>query len=205
MNLQLNSIQYPVYNLGPGKRIGIWVQGCTLKCGNCISKSLWDQKGGSSVSVEDVFAFIKKNESGFDGITISGGEPFQQYTPLMALLLMVKKFTRLNTLCYSGYTLDELNIKFPDQAFFKLTDYLVDGRYDSHLHYDKGMKGSSNQKLYEFSNGDVRVKKDSFQSHKWSVLFQPDNTVRMVGVPKKNEMPELKNKLKKDGILIALE
>ena len=32
MNWQLNKIQYPLYNLGVGKRIGIWVKGCTLAC-----------------------------------------------------------------------------------------------------------------------------------------------------------------------------
>lgn len=58
MNWQLNKIQYPVYNLGEGKRIGIWVQGCSIECKGCINKTLWNNNGGKGISVVDLFNWV---------------------------------------------------------------------------------------------------------------------------------------------------
>ena len=119
MNWRLNKIQYPVYNLGPGKRIGIWVQGCSLGCKGCLNKTTWNKNEGQSVPVLDLFNWIGNLGSDFDGITISGGEPFQQYEPLIAFLHLVKSRTRFNTYCFSGYYLDELDSLFPDRLFYR--------------------------------------------------------------------------------------
>ncbi len=60
MPWQLNRIQYPVNNLGNGKRIGIWVQGCSLSCKGCISQTLQNQKGGNQVNIEQLINKIRK-------------------------------------------------------------------------------------------------------------------------------------------------
>ena len=91
MNWQLNNIKYPVYNLGEGKRIGIWIQGCTLGCKGCINKTLWSNSGGKTLQVLDIYNLIIDLSDGYDGITISGGEPFEQYEQLIAFLHLIKK------------------------------------------------------------------------------------------------------------------
>lgn len=48
MNWRLNKIQYPVYNLGPGRRVGIWVQGCDLGCEGCVNQTLWGRGAGAT-------------------------------------------------------------------------------------------------------------------------------------------------------------
>ena len=73
MNWQLNKIQYPLYNLGVGKRIGIWVQGCTLACDGCINEMIWSKKKGKSIAVYDLYQFIESIKEDYDGVTISGG------------------------------------------------------------------------------------------------------------------------------------
>jgi anaerobic ribonucleoside-triphosphate reductase activating protein len=205
MNWQLSSIQYPVYNLGPGKRIGIWVQGCTLKCDDCVNKTLWSKDGGKAVHVEDVFNFVKQFENKYDGISISGGEPFQQYIQLMAFLMMVKKHTKYNVLCYSGYTLEELLKLFPDKAFLSLTGYLIDGRYNSDFHNNEGLRGSANQRLYKFENSEAVEISDYFSSNKWSVAVHSDKTINMVGVPKEKDLSSISEHMKKEGFLIDFE
>ena len=35
--LALSRMHFPVTTLGPGNRIGIWVQGCTIRCPGCVS------------------------------------------------------------------------------------------------------------------------------------------------------------------------
>lgn len=42
MNLALSRMHFPVTTLGPGDRIGIWFQGCSIRCTGCISKDTWD-------------------------------------------------------------------------------------------------------------------------------------------------------------------
>ncbi len=200
MNWQLNKIQYPVYNLGEGKRIGIWVQGCNLGCKGCVNKTLWSSTGGKSISVVDVFNWVVEKQNEFDGITISGGEPFQQYEQLVSFLHLVKTRTSLNVHCFSGYYLNELQEQFPDKLFLKYIDTLVDGRYIEEQHENSNLKGSANQSIYKVIEA-VPVKQNkSRASKKWSLNVSSENEIYMAGIPKKNELKTLCNELAEVGI-----
>jgi hypothetical protein len=72
----------------------------------------------------DIIYFIQEIQHNYEGITISGGEPFDQYPQLMAFASMIKRVTKLNILCYSGYYLKELEEKFSDKAFYQCLDFL---------------------------------------------------------------------------------
>ena len=200
MNWQLNKIQYPIYNLGEGKRIGIWVQGCDLGCKGCVNQTLWNKKGGKSISVIDVFNWLAQIQNEFDGITISGGEPFQQYEQLISFLHLVKTKTDLNVHCFSGYYLNELEENFPDKLFLKYIDTLVDGRYIEEQHEETNIKGSSNQTFYRIIDGVAKKNPNPIVSKKWSVNISNDNRINMAGIPKKNELRNLCNELAEVGI-----
>ncbi len=200
MNWQLNKIQYPVYNLGEGKRIGIWVQGCNLACKGCVNKTLWTNTGGKSISVVDVFNWVVSIKNDFDGITISGGEPFQQYEQLIVFLHLIKTKTNLTVHCFSGYYLNELQEQFPDKLFFKYIDTLVDGRYIEEQHENSNIKGSANQSVYRIID-EVPVKQRKTRaSKKWSLNVSSENEIYMSGIPKKNELKTLCNELAEVGI-----
>ena len=200
MNWQLNKIQYPVYNLGKGKRIGIWVQGCNLACKGCVNKTLWSNKGGKIISVLDVFNWVASIQSDFDGITVSGGEPFQQYEQLISFLHLIKTKTNLTVHCFSGYYLNELEENFPDKLFLKYIDTLVDGRYIEEQHENTNIKGSINQTVYRISDGvAIRMRKPS-ASNKWSVNISHDNRINMAVIPKENEIEKLCEELAEMGI-----
>lgn len=196
----MNRILYPIYNLGPGKRIGIWVQGCSLKCQGCISPSLWPENGGRKIEIEYLVHQIRKIQGHFDGITISGGEPFDQYDALIAFSTFIKKKTKLNVFVFSGYRLDELKNKFRDHLFMTSIDYLMDDRYRQELHDDTNTRGSGNQKLYHFQNNRPRLLEECFESSKWSVCITPDHKMFLSGIPKKNELNLIKTRLKNSGI-----
>jgi len=200
MNWQLNKIQYPVYNLGEGKRIGIWVQGCNLGCKGCVNKTLWSKTGGKSVSVVDVFNWVASNQNDFDGITISGGEPFQQYEQLITFLHLVKTKTNLSVHCFSGYYLNELEKNFPEKLFLKYIDTLVDGRYIEEQHENTNIKGSSNQTVYSIIDGVAKREIEISASKKWSVNISTDNRIYMTGIPKKNELKKMRDGLAEVGI-----
>ena len=47
---------FPVTALGPGPRLGLWVQGCHLACPGCMSRDTWDPYGGDAAAIDDLVA-----------------------------------------------------------------------------------------------------------------------------------------------------
>ncbi|MDY0202105.1 MAG: 4Fe-4S single cluster domain-containing protein [Bacteroidales bacterium] len=200
MNWQLNKIQYPIYNLGEGKRIGIWVQGCSLGCKGCVNKTLWNNTGGKSISIVDLFNWVVSFQNDFNGITISGGEPFQQYEQLIAFLHLIKSKTYLNAVCFTGYYFKELVELFPDKLFLKYIDTLIDGRYIDERHDDSNLKGSLNQTIYRFVNGEAIIESKKTNSTKWSINIDCNNQIYMAGIPKNHELERISHELEILGI-----
>ena len=85
--LALSRIHFPVTMLGPGMRIGIWFQGCSIRCSGCISLDTWASERGIT-SVEAVFQTMQPFLPHADGLTVSGGEPFDQPLALVRFLLL---------------------------------------------------------------------------------------------------------------------
>jgi anaerobic ribonucleoside-triphosphate reductase activating protein len=81
-------ILYPVKVLGPGDRIGIWLCGCNRACPGCSNPELWSPRPEFELSVENLCHLINQIlvNHPVDGITITGGEPFQQAADLWMLI-----------------------------------------------------------------------------------------------------------------------
>lgn len=104
------------------------------------------------MSVEEVYARIE-GARGIDGVTFSGGEPFEQTAPL-AVLAKCLPALGLNLVLYSGYTFEELQYRGKEdkdvQCLLKEGWLLVDGpfilaRRSIQLPY----RGSSNQRILD--------------------------------------------------------
>ncbi len=117
---------------GPGQRFAIWVQGCPLRCLECCNPEMLTFEGGRDVEIDQLVAeILAARDSGIEGITLIGGEPFAHAAPL-ALLAREVREAGLSVMVFSGYTLTELH-QMDDEAVQRLlseTDILVDGRYD---------------------------------------------------------------------------
>ena len=53
--ISLSRLHFPVTTLGPGRRIGIWFQGCSIRCPGCISADTWAFRTAAAM-VTDVLA-----------------------------------------------------------------------------------------------------------------------------------------------------
>lgn len=199
MNWKLAKIQFPVYNLGPGKRVGIWVQGCNLYCRNCINKDLWDRKKGKNVKIVDISNLILLISKGFEGITITGGEPFEQYEQLISFLHLIKKKTTLSVQCFTGYYLHELYELFPDRLFLNYIDFIVDGRYIESIHENRNIRGSSNQTVYQIRDKVPEIITSNSAATKWSINVDENNMIYMAGIPKKDELEGISKEMLKNG------
>lgn len=93
---------------GPGKRCVIWFQGCTIGCEGCSNPDLQNPKGGRLDSVDTVFKRIRSVAKNTDGVTISGGEPFQQPAALYELVRKIKTETALSVFVFSGYQKEKI-------------------------------------------------------------------------------------------------
>ena len=143
--LLLHRVYYPVTTLGFGKRLGVWVRGCGKACPGCISPEL-KASGGSAVDVEEV---IRRIPQGFeaDGLTVSGGEPFDQPRGLLQLVRWFSREISEDILIFTGYTIEELRgFKNPEiDEILRLTAVLVEGPYVEELNSGHGLRGSDNQ------------------------------------------------------------
>lgn len=151
----IKRIFYPLKTLGSGTRIGIWTSGCLKRCPGCMSRHLQIFDKECEIKVESLLLNIeevlKKNIS-ISGVTISGGEPFDQ-EDLPKLLSGLKKMGINDILIYTGYTYAEL-LKSNNLSVTKsldLIDVLIDGEYVAELNDDKSLRGSSNQTMHIFN------------------------------------------------------
>src|SRR5687768_3431912 len=75
---------------GPGERAVLWVAGCLRRCPGCMKPDLFDFAAGETVSIEVIERWIE-NVPRLNGLTISGGEPFEQAQPLAELARRVRR------------------------------------------------------------------------------------------------------------------
>ena len=133
---------------GHGLRFTIWLQGCSLQCKGCINEAFWSKKPNQLIKVSDLFSMIV-NTSGIEGVTYSGGEPFEQAEGLYMLSSLLKD-KGLSIMSYSGYTYEEL-MNSTDGFKSRLLDnidILVDGRYEYERRAYLLWRGSSNQRVH---------------------------------------------------------
>lgn len=135
---------------GPGLRLTIFTQGCLHNCPGCHNPQTHDPNGGSWADTEDILAAAAENPL-LDGITLSGGDPFLQPVPCLALAEGAHKLG-LNVWTYTGYTWEAL-LEENDAdklALLKETDVLVDGPF---LLAERSLElqfcGSRNQRLID--------------------------------------------------------
>src|ERR1051326_4990397 len=107
MKLFLSRVHFPVTTLGFGRRIGIWFQGCSLRCPGCVSRDTWEF-GLGETTVESLGEAIRAELNSADGVTISGGEPFDQPVALEVLLRQLRATFRGGILVFSGHPWEQL-------------------------------------------------------------------------------------------------
>lgn len=149
MNLQIAGFLDNSTKNGLGIRSVVFVSGCNHDCRGCHNKELQDFMYGKSMSVADVYNCIIKNYPLIDGVTFSGGEPFESTDALYQLALLLKK-DNINIWVYSGYSFEFLIGDPNRKKLLELCDILVDGKFvetlkDSSLKF----KGSSNQRIID--------------------------------------------------------
>jgi anaerobic ribonucleoside-triphosphate reductase activating protein len=169
--------------LGPGFRSIVWVQGCMLNCPGCISPEWIPLIPNRLVSPSELAYELLKNPT-ITGLTISGGEPMLQSEGLAILIHEMKKIRDIDTICFTGFTLDRLLIQPPSPGIETLLnelDVLIDGPFIQKLNDNQGMRGSRNQRVIYVSDRLKNVDFENFPRH--AELVIQNGYIHLVGVP----------------------
>jgi anaerobic ribonucleoside-triphosphate reductase activating protein len=214
--LRISATHFPVTTLGPGRRLGIWVQGCPLACGGCMSRHTWDSGGGREAQVAELLGLWREAvAAGADGLTLSGGEPLAQPAALAALLAGaatvraeatapggVAAGRRPDFLVYTGYTEAELARNPEWQHAVWHADALVTGRYVAAAPTGLVWRGSANQRLTPRTGLGL----DRYGPHltrtgtapALQVAETPDG-ILLLGVPRPGELAALGERMERAG------
>lgn len=158
--MQIDRIIYPIESLGPGKRLVIWTAGCSKHCKDCSNEELWSEDKNKDIDVQEILRILKSSleNKEIDGITITGGEPFEQLGELKILLKQISTISN-DILVYTGYTMEELQEKLSNEDMSCIKEYisvLIEGRYINLLNDNTSpLRGSSNQNII-FINESMR-------------------------------------------------
>jgi len=139
---------------GPGCRFVVWVQGCSRQCPGCFNSQTHDPSGGYELKASEIISQIPLAK--VSGITLSGGEPFEQADELLALLEETGR-KGLNRLVYTGYTYEELLAK-KDRVYrncLSEIDLLIDGAYKKEKPPYLPWTGSGNQRILQLIDGQI--------------------------------------------------
>lgn len=142
--------KYDVAN-GPGIRTTIFVTGCTHKCPNCFNEEYQDFNFGNPWTrkeTDEVIEDLKLDE--VKGLTVLGGEPFQNEVDLLQVIRDIKKEVQKEIWIFSGYTYEEILKDQDKKKLLEECDVLVDGRFvEAIKDLSLRFRGSSNQRIID--------------------------------------------------------
>lgn len=144
LGLRVSRVHFPIRALGFGRRIGLWVQGCSIGCRGCMSLDTW-AKDGKLTDIDTLVQEIDPWISVADGISITGGEPLEQAEALAAFLKALRPKLSGDVVLFTGYPIEALPSGSGEVR--KYVDTLIAGPFEASLPDTRPLSGSKNQTI----------------------------------------------------------
>lgn len=137
---------------GKGLRKVFFSQGCSHHCEGCFNQHTWEFAGGRMFDMDELVQKVR-DEPFLDGVTFSGGDPFQQADKFAYLAKKLHE-ANINIWAYTGYTFEELMKLAQTNPHIKQminnVDVIVDGRFmKDKMSENLKYCGSSNQRVID--------------------------------------------------------
>lgn len=139
--MRINYIMKRSKAQGPGIRYTVWVQGCSIRCKGCSNTDTWDFSGGYEKSTENIISEVIKDHD-LDGVTITGGEPLDQYKNTLELCKKLSAFKSI--FLTTGYTEKQIYKKGYSDILNHI-DIICMGPFEEDKICKREWRGSSNQ------------------------------------------------------------
>ncbi len=145
---------------GFGRRSVVQVAGCSIRCAGCYVPETHERANGRLTAIDEIIAEIDERRARHDGVTVLGGEPFDQTGSLLTLIEKLKA-KNYHVAVYTGYTLEHLLAREETRVngILAKIDLLIDGAFDRKLTRSAGeYRGSSNQRLILYPISRMKMK-----------------------------------------------
>jgi anaerobic ribonucleoside-triphosphate reductase activating protein len=208
VTVALSRAHYPVTVLGHGRRIGLWFQGCSIGCAGCVARDTWDPDPARAITVDALVEFCVSTaeREPVDGVTISGGEPFDQPDALAALVAALRLWADdggRDLLCYSGRSLRALRADFP--RILAALDVVIPGPFQAERAPGGVLRGSANQELVPLTELGRRRYGDLVAAPadrpRLQVTAGDDGRLWTIGVPRPGDLETLDAALRRRGLI----
>jgi anaerobic ribonucleoside-triphosphate reductase activating protein len=202
--LQVADIQDYSYVAGPGRRCVIWLAGCHRRCPGCFQPHYFSFRAGRRYHINELAERIL-GISGIDGVTFSGGEPFEQSAALASICRILKARSDLSLLSYSGYRLEWLRDESQQHLdFLETLDIIIDGEYQENEAGSYLWRGSRNQRVIYLKSGDDYQSRDSAKIGQQQIqITLTSSRVVLTGFPDEASSREFQAALERRGLLIT--
>lgn len=153
------------------------------------------------MSTDQVVAELLRviGEHDLDGVTISGGEPFQQAEQVADVLSSVTSARPdLDVVVFTGY--EAAVARRRSVRLARLTDILVAGRYDRTQPSDRPLLASANQRIVTTDRGAARLA--AMSPGRVQVAADGDDLF-VVGLPRPGDLERLHEALEARGVALA--
>lgn len=202
--LRVNRLAGPITVLGPGTRVALWVQGCTIGCAGCASVDTWDAAGGAPWLLDPLADEVVRLAAATDaaGVTVTGGEPFQQPDLVAGLISRVRErwagSIAPDVLVFTGYASSAARRRSP--MLWNAADIVIAGPYRRDRPSDHPLLGSANQTIETLTElGRQRLAEMAVGRPRLQ-LSADDGELSLVGMPDPGDLDRLRAALAARGI-----
>lgn len=162
--------------------------------------------GRGTTTVDQVIQAISTWSAIADGITISGGEPFDQPEALFGLTARIRNLMETDILVFTGYEWNAVSNQVAGSP--GLIDALVTGPFDRQEKQTLALRGSDNQELHlltplgkaQFASFDRRLNSGD---QTLDVMFDESGDVWFAGIPKRGDLRRLQHFLESTGATLV--
>lgn len=169
---------------GIGERFALWTQGCTLACPDCCNPHLWNPNGGAAWTADALLERVlaaKARRPALEGLTLIGGEPFEQDAALAPLAEGVRA-AGLTVMAFTGYWLEDLQAR--RSPLLPHVDVLVDGPYERERYTTaRRFVGSTNQRMHFLSDAYTPDDPRLHEPNTAELRYDGEGDVQVVGFP----------------------
>ena len=174
---------------GPGTRCVVWVQGCTLNCPGCFNKHTHLHKPIRLLDPERLGKAMLRIDD-IEGLSISGGEPFEQ-ARACAILARTFQGAGRSVLVFSGYPYTCLK-DCPNrsiQEFLSNIDLLIAGPYIERLKIDGNRwRASANQRVLALTDRYAEIVNKSLSDEPVIEVTSDGEGFCFTGFPGQNDL-----------------
>jgi anaerobic ribonucleoside-triphosphate reductase activating protein len=154
--------------------------------------------------VSDLLAAMDPWLEQADGITVTGGEPFEQAEGLRCLLSGIRQRTAADILVFTGYRLEDIDHSVCSMP--GLIDGLLAGPYLPEAGQTKALRGSDNQQLHlltEVGRSMYGELDTQGPSSRLDMMMSGDGDVYFAGIPAPGDFSTLQDRLEQAGHMIS--